>query len=118
MRNQKIPHYTLSPTGDTILDLLEERGWTTQDLADRMGTCHGYVQDIVEGKECITEQDAERLAEVLGSTKGFWLRLDEKYWEKYWEAKNRIDKRDKTIRAVCFFVMLASLASAMFLILK
>lgn len=69
----------ISPPGHTIADMLEERNWTQIQLADRLGVSRKYVSDLVTGKATVSEADAIKLARVLGSTVGFWLKREACY---------------------------------------
>jgi addiction module HigA family antidote len=69
----------VSPPGDTIADVLEERGWTQAELARRLGYTEKHVSQLISGKAAITEDTASRLERVLGSTAGFWLRREAAY---------------------------------------
>ncbi len=69
----------ISPPGDTIADLLEERNWTQAQLADRMGYSTKHISDMIHGKVPITEETALKLETVLGSTVGFWLSREAQY---------------------------------------
>lgn len=71
-----------SPPGDTIADVLEERGWTQAELARRLGYTEKHVSQLINGKAAITEDTASRLERVLGSTAGFWLRKEATYRER------------------------------------
>jgi HTH-type transcriptional regulator / antitoxin HigA len=68
-----------SPPGETITDLLEERDWTQAQLADRLGSTEEQVQQLIDGEIAISEETAEKLADILGSTADFWLRLEAIY---------------------------------------
>jgi len=70
-----------SPPGDTILDLIEERGWTQAELAVRLGYSPKHVNQLVNGKVPLTEDAALKLERVLGSSVGFWLTREAKYRE-------------------------------------
>lgn len=72
----------VSPPGDTIADVLEERGWTQTELARRLGYTEKHVSQLINGKAAITEDTASRLERVLGSTAGFWLRKEATYRER------------------------------------
>jgi len=72
----------LAPPGDTIADVLEERGWTQAELARRLGYTEKHVSQLINGKAAITEDTASRLERVLGSTAGFWLRKEATYRER------------------------------------
>ncbi len=71
----------ISPPGETILDVLEERGWTQVDLAERMGYTRKHVNQLIKGVAGITEEAALKLERVLGSTAGFWLNREAQYRE-------------------------------------
>ncbi|MEX2515439.1 MAG: HigA family addiction module antitoxin [Gammaproteobacteria bacterium] len=69
----------VSPPGETIADLLEERGWSQADLASRLGYSTKHVSQLINGKVPLTEDTALRLERVLGSTAGFWLAREAEY---------------------------------------
>jgi len=71
----------VSPPGDTILDLSEERGWTQAELARRLGYTEKHVSQLINGKVPLTDEAALRLERVLGSNAGFWLAREAKYRE-------------------------------------
>lgn len=71
----------VSPPGDTISDLLEERGWTQAELANRTGFTTKHINLLITGKAAITEETALKLERVLGSTAQFWLRREAQYRE-------------------------------------
>ena len=72
----------VSPPGDTILDLLEERSWTQQQLADRLGYSLKHVNQLIKAKVPLTEDAAIRLQNVLGASVGFWLTREAQYRER------------------------------------
>lgn len=72
----------VSPPGETILDLLEERGWTQQQLADRLGFSLKHVNQLIKAKVPLTEDAAARLQNVLGAPVGFWLMREAQYRER------------------------------------
>lgn len=67
--------------GDSINDLLQERGWSQVDLATRTGFTTKHVNLLLKGKAPITEETALKLERVLGSTARFWLNLEAQYRE-------------------------------------
>jgi len=69
----------VSPPGDTITDLLDERGWTQADFAKRMGMSIKHLNEIIKGKKPITQETAVKLERVLGSTAEFWLNRELQY---------------------------------------
>lgn len=72
----------VSPPGDTILDIIEERDWTQAELAQRLGFSPKHVNQLIKGKAPLTEETAIRLERVLGSTVGFWLAREARYRER------------------------------------
>lgn len=72
----------VSPPGDTILDLIEEREWTQNELADRLGYSTKHVSQLINGKVPLTEDAAIKLHTVLGSSVGFWLKREAIYRER------------------------------------
>lgn len=87
-----------SPPGETIVDLLSERGRTQAELADRTHIKH--VDDLMTGRAAITPDVADRLSRVLGSTPEFWLARDAQYQaavkrQRAWRPPGR--------RSLCLF---------------
>lgn len=78
----------ISPPGDTITDLLEEKGWTQEDFAKRMGYTPKHISQLINGKASITQDTALRLERVLGSSAGFWLTRE----AQFRESKARLDE--------------------------
>lgn len=72
----------LSTPGDTIADLLQERGWSQADLATRTGFTKKHVYLMLQGKAPISEDTALKLERVLGSSARFWMNLETQYREQ------------------------------------
>ena len=68
-----------SPPGDTILDLLEEFGWTQEEFARRICYSLEHTNRLISGDAPITEDAALRLSSVLGSNEEFWLKREAQY---------------------------------------
>src|SRR4051812_7079127 len=71
----------VSPPGDTLADLLCERGWSQSSFAERTGYTEKHVSLLINGKASITEEAALKFERVLGSTAGFWLSREAHYRE-------------------------------------
>ena len=71
----------VSPPGDTIADLLEEKGWTQAEFAQRCGYTTKHASLLINGKAAITEDTAIKLERVLGSSARFWLVREAQYRE-------------------------------------
>jgi HTH-type transcriptional regulator/antitoxin HigA len=83
MTNSGVPFRPdwVSPPGETILDLIEEREWSQTELAQRLGFSPKHLNQLVKGKAALSEDAALRLERVLGSTANFWLNREAKYRE-------------------------------------
>lgn len=75
------PDWSSAP-GETITDLLEERGWSQADFATRTGFTPKHVHLLLQGKAVISEGTALRLERVLGSSARFWMSLETQYREQ------------------------------------
>jgi addiction module HigA family antidote len=71
----------VSPPGNTILDALEEKGWTQAELAERTGYTRKHINQLVQGKASINEETALKLERALGASAGFWLNREAQYRE-------------------------------------
>jgi addiction module HigA family antidote len=74
------PDWT-SPPGETLADILEERGWSQTEFAERTGYTEKHVSLLINGKASITEDAALKLELVIGSSAGFWLSREARYRE-------------------------------------
>ena len=72
----------VSPPGDSILEIIEEREWTQAELAKRLGFSCKHINQLIKGKVPLTEDAALRLERVLGSNMAFWLAREAKYRER------------------------------------
>ena len=69
----------VSPPGDTILDRLEELGWTQSEFAQRTDYSKKHINRIVHGKAPISKEAAFRFERVLGGSANFWLSREAQY---------------------------------------
>lgn len=65
--------------GETIADVLEERGITQAELATRTGVTPAYVSNVIAGKKDISSNFAMALEYALDVPKSFWLNLQANY---------------------------------------
>ena len=63
----------VSPPGETLLELLDEREMSQAELAQRMGRPTKTINEIAKGKTTITPETALQLEKVLGVPARFWL---------------------------------------------
>lgn len=65
--------------GETIADVLDDRGITQLELASRTGGSPSYVNNVIAGKKGISTNFARGLEYALGVPKSFWLNLQANY---------------------------------------
>jgi HTH-type transcriptional regulator/antitoxin HigA len=71
----------VSPPGDTLAELIDERGISQAELARRMGRPLNPVNEMILGTKEITEDTALELERVLGTPASFWLAREARYRE-------------------------------------
>jgi len=69
----------VSAPGETLRELLDERGITQRDLSDRMGRPTKTINEIVKGKAQITPETAVQLERALGLPAAFWNEREAHY---------------------------------------
>ena len=69
----------VSAPGVTLLDLLEERGMTQAELAERTGRPLKTINEIIKGKAAITSETAIQLERALGTPAEFWSQREANY---------------------------------------
>jgi HTH-type transcriptional regulator / antitoxin HigA len=69
----------VSPPGDTILSILEEKNESVETFSSKMGCPVEWVYRLLAGEEPIDEPIAMKLSEVVGSTCRFWLARERNY---------------------------------------
>lgn len=77
-KNSFQPSWVSSP-GETILDILEERGWSKKEFSKQIGVAPKNVNKLLRGEVKLTAQLATSLSQVLGSTPEFWLNREALY---------------------------------------
>lgn len=72
------PNWVSAP-GHTISDILTERGISKGDFSRQLGITSTVAKGLLDGRIEITNDLAEMLETVIGSSKSFWLKRDELY---------------------------------------
>jgi addiction module HigA family antidote len=78
---------SVSPPGDTLAALLEDKGLTQAELARRLDRPIKTINEIVKGKAAITPDTAVQLERALGAPADFWLARECAYRE--WLAREK-----------------------------
>ena len=60
-------------------DPLEEVGWTTQELADKLGVSRNTVSRLLNGRRGISPNIALSLERIGWSNAEFWMRMQATY---------------------------------------
>jgi HTH-type transcriptional regulator/antitoxin HigA len=79
-RNQYAPDI-VSPPGETLEELLESRGMSQAEFADRTGRPKKTINEIIRGKAAITPETALQFERVLGIPAAFWIVREQNYRE-------------------------------------
>lgn len=74
------PDWALPP-GEILLEVLEDRGMTQSELAQRTGRPLKTINEIIKGKAAITAETAIQLERALGINARFWNSLESNYRE-------------------------------------
>jgi HTH-type transcriptional regulator/antitoxin HigA len=69
----------VSPPGDTIATILEERRLSPEEFARMINGTPDDVGELLSGGAALTEKIAKELATVLGSSSTFWTRRESRY---------------------------------------
>lgn len=80
IKNEYMPD-VVSPPGETLVDILEERGMTQAELSERTGRPKKMINEIIKGKAPITPTTALQLERVLGTPASFWNNRERNYRE-------------------------------------
>jgi HTH-type transcriptional regulator/antitoxin HigA len=69
----------VSPPGDTLVEVLEARGMSQAELAERTGRPKKTINEIIKGKAMITSETAVQFERVLGVSASFWTTREGRY---------------------------------------
>ena len=71
----------VSPPGDTITDILRERGISEYKFAQEIGYTPEDTRNLLQGRTAITIEIARKLKNTLGASVEFWMSRDFQYRE-------------------------------------
>jgi addiction module HigA family antidote len=101
----------ISPPGDTLQHVLEEREIKVDDFADSVGESEATIRKIIDGQAAITPEIALKFEEVLGVSASFWNNRERNYREalvKQKQAKSTPHIPDE-FEAITVFAFLEAL---------
>ncbi|MDD5091510.1 MAG: helix-turn-helix domain-containing protein [Candidatus Wallbacteria bacterium] len=76
--NEYLPD-TVSHPGATLQDILEEKGLTQAEVAERTGRPKKFINEIIKGKTSISPETAIQFERVLGLPAAFWNQRQKMY---------------------------------------
>lgn len=76
-----------APVGELLAGWLEELNMTTPAFAAHLGISRMMLSRILNGRAAVTADMDIRLSEALGTTPGYWLRLQAQH--ELWTASRR-----------------------------
>lgn len=94
IQNQYIPDY-VSPPGETLLELIEEKGMSQAELALRIGRPKKTINEIILGKASITPDTALQLERALNVPSTFWNSREKQYREFLSNKEEKLRLKDK-----------------------
>ncbi|MDX1371237.1 MAG: hypothetical protein R3321_02135 [Nitrososphaeraceae archaeon] len=71
----------VSPPCDTLLDIIEEKGFTPEQIVRTTGYSFKEVDDILANEHRLTMIDFHRLAYFTNTTIHFWYNREQDYVE-------------------------------------
>lgn len=68
-----------TPPSELLKEMMQERGESQNDLAQKLGISKGYLSELLSGKKEITANISVRLENVWGTPAEFWLKFRMQY---------------------------------------
>jgi len=91
MENKYKPDYVSCP-GETIKDILKERGVTKKEFAKTINLPLEIINKLIKGKLIITPEISLKLEQTLGVPTNFWNNREHSY-QKYLNLKVKQNER-------------------------
>lgn len=88
------------PPGETIREMLEDRGMSQKEFAKRMDLSEKHVSKLINGHVGLSCEVAERLELVLGMPATFWNNLEKLYKESLAkvDAENKLERNLELVK--------------------
>lgn len=95
------PDLVIHP-GETIYDVIVDRGLTQKELAQRAGVSEAFLSDVIHGKKDISKGLAMGLSYALDVPSSFWLNLQANYDAELLSVQeiNSVSKEEKEVLPV------------------
>ena len=81
--------------GEYIREEMKERGWSFEELADKLDCNRVLLYDIIHRRQSISEEMAKALGRVFGAGAQVWLNLQATYWLTVFEMRRRHEKENR-----------------------
>ncbi|MDI1309724.1 MAG: ImmA/IrrE family metallo-endopeptidase [Methylotenera sp.] len=69
----------ISPTGNTILDILESKNITISAFASKIGFSISEANLLIQSEVALTDELAEILSATIGASKSFWINRESQF---------------------------------------
>lgn len=98
-KQQDISLDLLIHPGETLAEILAERGYSQKELAIRAAVSEKHISSVISGKSNITNEFAQKLAIALNGDASFWINLQANYDEELFniEQNENITKEEQEI---------------------
>lgn len=73
-----VPDWLVAPS-EIIKDAIEERQWTQEEFAERMGYDEKHISELLNDVISIDEVAAVQLSNVFGNSVQYWLNVEANY---------------------------------------
>ncbi len=85
--------------GETLQEVIEDRGMTRRELAARTGVSDKHISTVINGSKSISVSFAKKLEYALGIESSFWINLQSIYDRELleFEELNQISKEERDI---------------------
>ena len=91
-KNEYNPDVVSAP-GETLQEMIDDRGMTQTDLAERLGLAQKTVNETIKGRAPISHETALALETVLGAPASFWNGYEAAYRETLAREQGRGPRR-------------------------
>lgn len=79
------------PPGETIGEMLDDRGWSKNDFAGRLQKTSKFVSDLLAGRAPISPDTAFDLERIFDVDATFWVNLEQNYRIYLQRQKNAVE---------------------------